>query len=141
MAKEPTQPLGLLLSEIEGVYHEIAVKAGLSDSELKILYTLHAKGNHCLLSDLSKLSGISRKTIHSAVKKLASQELLTLAPYDDKSKSVYLTGDGWQMARKLVEPMAKAENAILAGWSAAERDTFLRLLDAYREGLRAYAEG
>ena len=52
-----------LAGEINALYHEAAVKMGISDSVQNILYVLCEKDGKCLQSEISKLTGISRQTI------------------------------------------------------------------------------
>ena len=59
-----------LAGEINALYHEAAVKTGVSDSVQNILYVICEKGDRCLQSEISKLTGISRQTINSAIHKL-----------------------------------------------------------------------
>lgn len=59
-----------LMNEIDTAYHEAALKLGLSDSASMILYTICNLGGSCLLSDIYGLSGISRQTLNSALRKL-----------------------------------------------------------------------
>ncbi|WP_243207076.1 MarR family transcriptional regulator [Mediterraneibacter hominis] len=63
-----------LSGEINSLYHEIAVRMGLSDSVLNILYVICEKGDKCLQSEISKLTGISRQTINSAIQNLKKTE-------------------------------------------------------------------
>ena len=56
-----------LAGEINALYHEAAVKTGISDSVQNILYVLCEKDGQCLQSEISKLTGISRQTINSAI--------------------------------------------------------------------------
>ena len=51
-----------LSGEINALYHEAAVKMGVSDSVQNILYVICEKGTQCLQSEISKLTGISRQT-------------------------------------------------------------------------------
>ena len=64
--------------EINALYHEAAVKMGISDSVQNILYVLCEKGGQCLQSKISKLTGISRQTINSAIRKLEKEEIVYL---------------------------------------------------------------
>ena len=59
-----------LAGEINSLYHEAAVKAGVSDSVQNILYVICEKDGRRLQSDISKLTGISRQTINSAIRRL-----------------------------------------------------------------------
>lgn len=63
-----------LAGEINALYHEAAVKMGISDSVQNILYVLCEKGGKCLQSEISKLTGISRQTINSAIRKLEKRK-------------------------------------------------------------------
>ena len=69
-----------LAGEINALYHEAAVKMGVSDSVQNILYVLCEKENRCLQSEISKLTGISRQTINSAIRKLEKDGIITLEP-------------------------------------------------------------
>ena len=67
-----------LAGEINALYHEAAVKMGISDSVQNILYVICSKGNQCLQSEISKLTGISRQTIHSALHKLEKDGIVRI---------------------------------------------------------------
>ena len=67
-----------LAGEINALYHDAAVKMGISDSVQNILYVICEKGDQCLQSDISKLTGISRQTINSAIRKLEKDEIIYL---------------------------------------------------------------
>ena len=75
---EQLQYYNLLTSEIDEAYHNASLKLGLSDSAMMILYALCSRENPCPLLEIAKLTGISRQTIHSAIKKLEAQGILTL---------------------------------------------------------------
>ena len=53
-----------LFGETNAVYHDMAVKMGLSDSAMNILYTICDSGESCLLKEICRRSGISK---HSAI--------------------------------------------------------------------------
>ena len=69
-----TQQYTYLAGEINALYHEAAVKAGISDSIQNILYVICENGTSCLQSEISKLTGISRQTINSAIRKLEKED-------------------------------------------------------------------
>lgn len=58
-----------LLSETEAAYHEAAVRLGLSDSAMQILYLLADREGSCPLRDVSAQTGISKQTVHSAIRR------------------------------------------------------------------------
>ena len=70
--------LNYLTSEIDAAYHEAARKLGLSDSTMMVLYAACNNGGSCLLSDICKISGTSKQTINSALRKLEADGLIYL---------------------------------------------------------------
>ena len=55
-----------LLSQVNSVYHDAALKLGLTDSELDILYSLNEHGSGCNQSIFYKETGTTKSTINSA---------------------------------------------------------------------------
>lgn len=81
-----------LAGEINALYHEAAVKTGVSDSVQNILYVICEKGDRCLQSEISKLTGISRQTINSAIHKLEKEGIITLEQGKGEIRSSVLPG-------------------------------------------------
>lgn len=78
-----------LSAEITSLYHEAAVKIGISDTVLNILYVLCEKEGQCLQSDIFRLTGISRQTINSAIRKLEKSELVYLEQRGPKYNGLF----------------------------------------------------
>lgn len=133
---ENNNQLGFLISEIDAVYHEASVKLQISDSVLQILYALYLNGNKCLLSDITKMSGISRKTIHSSIKKLEVDGIIRIEPYNERNKCILLTDKGVRIADEKIAPLVKIENEIISSWEPEERETYLKLMNRYYEDLK-----
>ncbi len=133
---ENNHQLGFLISQIDALYHEVSVRLHVSDSVLKILYALYLNGNKCLLSDIAKLSGISRKTIHSAVKKLELDGIICMEPYNERNKSILLTDKGAVVVNEKIVPLVKIEHEIISSWELEEQETYLKLLDKYYKDLK-----
>lgn len=83
-----------LSAEITSLYHKAAVKMGISDTVLNILYVLCEKEGQCLQSDIFRLTGISRQTINSAIRKLEKSELVYLEQREGRNTMVCLTEKG-----------------------------------------------
>ena len=62
-----------LVGEIDGVYHEMSLRLGLSDSAMIVLYTLCDSGGPCPLRDICRRSGLSKQTVNSALRKLEAR--------------------------------------------------------------------
>ena len=129
-----------LTAEIDAVYHDAALRLGLSDSALMILYTVCTYGESCLLHDITRLSGVSKQTIHSALHKLADEGIVYLEPVSGRKKRVCLTETGKAFAEQTVLQVIEIENEIFGGWTEAEREMYIgltqRYLSAFREKVK-----
>lgn len=120
-----------LISEIDSVYHEAAVKFGLSDSAMSILYAICDNGEGCLLHEICFYTGISKQTINSALRKLEREEIVYLEPLNAKSKKVYLTEKGRDLAEKTAFRILQMEDEIFASWKKEDVDKYLELTESY----------
>ena len=129
-----------LAGEINALYHEAAVKTGVSDSVQNILYVICEKGDRCLQSEISKLTGISRQTINSAIHKLEKEGIITLEQGKGRNTIVCLTVEGKAFARQKIYPLFEIENKIWEDWTEEEQQQYLLLTQKYRDGLKKYME-
>lgn len=119
----------LLLSEIESAYHDAALKLGMSDSVMLILYTICCGGGECLLGDIT--SGASKQTINSALRKLEADNVVYLKTFEGRKKKVCLTEKGRQLVKDTVLRVIKIENEIFGLWSDEEKDIYIELTQRY----------
>ena len=127
-----------LSGEINALYHEAAVKTGISDSVQNILYVICGKGTQCLQSEISKLTGISRQTINSAVRKLERDGIVRLEQGKGRNTVVCLTEEGKRFAAEKISPLFEIEEKIWGEWTAEERQQYLRLTKKYRDALERH---
>lgn len=127
-----------LSGEINALYHEAAVKMGISDSVQNILYVICEKGDSCLQSEISKLTGISRQTINSAIRKLEKEGIVNITQGTGRNTVVSLTEKGKKFAHEKVEPLFDIENRIWNDWTEAEQRQYLLLTQKYRDALEKY---
>ncbi|MCI9556865.1 MAG: winged helix-turn-helix transcriptional regulator [Lawsonibacter sp.] len=120
-----------LHSEMDGLYHTLAVRAGLSDSALDILYALCVLGDGCLQRDVCALSFTSKQTIHSSIRKLEQDGLLRLQPGQGREVHIRLTPRGSRLIQEKVLPILDLERQAMACLSPEERESFLRLTRQY----------
>ena len=120
-----------LHSEMDGLYHTLAVRAGLSDSALDILYALCVLGDGCLQRDVCALSFTSKQTIHSSIRKLEQDGLLRLQPGQRREVHIRLTPQGSRLIQEKVFPILDLERQAMACLSPEERESFLRLTRQY----------
>ncbi len=133
-----TEQYTYLAGEINALYHEAAVKMGISDSIQNILYVICEKGKRCLQSDISKLTGISRQTINSAIRKLENTGIVYLEQGKGRNTIVCLTEKGEQYALEKIYPLFEIENKIWNEWTIEEQQEYLRLTQKYRDSLKKY---
>lgn len=129
-----------LSGEIDSTYHEAAVKIGVSDSVLNILYVLCEKGNKCLQSEIFKLTGMSRQTINSAIRKLEKDEIVYLEQGTGRNTVVCLTEKGKKFSEEKIYPIFEIENMIWSEWTQEERNQYLELTKKYNDSFKKYVK-
>lgn len=127
-----------LAGEINALYHEAAVKMGISDSVQNILYVLFEREGRCLQREVGKLTGISRQTINSAIRKLEREGIVYLEQGKGKNTILCLTQKGEKFAEEKIMPLYEAENSIWKEWTPQEQQQYLTLTEKYRDGLKKY---
>lgn len=127
-----------LAGEINSLYHEAAAAAGISDSVQNILYVLCEKQGQCLQSEISRLTGISRQTINSAIRRLEIDGILCLIQGRGRNTIVCLTEKGKVFAEEKVRPLFEIENKIWEEWTEDERQQYLLLTQKYRDALKKH---
>lgn len=129
-----------LLGEMEGVYHDISLQLGLSDSVSKILYTLCIFENRCPLRLLARQNGLSKQTVHSAIQHLEADGLVLLEPAGGKSKDVVLTERGKIYAAQTAARIVEIENSIFASWPPEDVQRYLSLTEEFLHALQIRAQ-
>lgn len=128
-----------LLGEIDGVYHEMSLKLGLSDSAMIVLYSICDSGSSCLLRDICRRSGLSKQTVNSALRKLEAAGAVYLEPVSARSKSACLTEAGKALAERTAERVIRIENDIFASWPQEDVKRYLELTEQFLLALREKA--
>lgn len=125
-----------LLSEIDEVYHEVAIRQGFSDSAMAILYALSDNDGQCRLPELIKSAGLNKQTANSALRKLEQEDIVYLEPAGGKSKRVCLTEKGLATVHETVERVLDVEKEIYSSWSQEEWELYVQLTERYLNQLR-----
>ena len=120
-----------LISEINEAYHDVALKLELSDSAMQILYVICNGGGECLLSEIVKMSGISKQTINSAMRKLENEGVVITEDATARKKLVRLSEKGKQHVKDTVQKVIDIENEIFASWTQEEWQSYLNLTKRY----------
>ena len=136
MYSERARIYAYLSAEITSLYHEAAVKMGISDTVLNILYVLCERDGKCLQSDIFRLTGISRQTINSAIRKLERDGLAYLEQLEGRNTMVCLTEKGRDFCTQKILPLFKIENKIWDEWTVDEQDKYILFTQKYRDSLK-----
>lgn len=118
-------------NDMDALYHQAARRLGISDSALCILYVMHEKGDHCLLHDVCRDSGMSKQTINSAIRGLEKQGVLYLEQDCGKMKRICLTDAGRAYMQQTAGRLLQAESNAFAEWTQQEFAMYLTLLEKY----------
>ena len=132
--------INCLMSDIDAAYHLASVKLGVSDSTSFIFYMLYIHDGYCLLNDIYRLSGISKQTVNSALRKLESENMIYLENLNGKAKKVCATESGKPYIYEVSEKLYKAETAAFHEWSAEEIRAFIGTLEKYNALFRKQIE-
>lgn len=125
-----------LLNETDAAYHEAAIRFGLPDSSMIVLYTICDAGNSCPLRNICRYAGVSKQTINSALRRLEADGIIYLENTDGKNKTVYLTDEGQKLAEQTATKVIAIENDIFASWTVEEVDQYLALTERYLQNFK-----
>ena len=120
------------------LYHNVAVRMGLSDSAFDILYALDGLGDGCLQKDVCTASGLSKQTVNTSVHKLEQAGYVELRVEHGRGTHLHLTGRA--LVAERIRPVAGAEEAAFAAMAPGECEELLRLTRVYLEHLRGLVD-
>ncbi len=120
---------------INSIYHDAALKMGMTDSERDILYVICDLGSGCNQSALYKNTGMTRSTVNSALRKMEKAGILYVKSGEGRNTCVYLTEYGEKYLSSTVGKIVEIENKIFTGWSKKEQELFIALNERYAEQL------
>jgi DNA-binding MarR family transcriptional regulator len=129
-----------LASDLDSLYHQAAVKLGLSDSVMFVLYLVYEKDGKCPLNDIRKETSISKQTLNSAVRKLESEEIIYLEQNGGRAKTVCLTEKGKEYVSHTIARLFNAECSAFNGWTEEEISQYLNLMEKYNDDFRKQIE-
>ena len=128
--------------EQDALYHGVAVRHGLSDTALWILYILHITEGDCTQQDLIRQCFFSKQTINTAVSGLVKKGALTLEmiPGTRNLKRLLLTEAGKEIAAETAAPMREAEKRAYGCLSDEEMGQYLQMTEKLTQALRKEME-
>lgn len=120
-----------LMGEIELRYHYLNLKLGLSDSYMKVLYSIFHYGGKASIKNICTLSGLPKQTVNSALRKMESEKIIFVETINSKNKLANLTEYGIKYAEKTVEVLIDIEDKIFSSWDKDELALYIRLTEKY----------
>lgn len=128
--------INCLTEDIDSLYHQAALKLGVSDSILFVLYMIYINGEKCALYDIYNLYGISKQTINSAIRRLEDEDIVYLEKQDGRSKIVCLTEKGKAYTKQTAAKLFDAECNAFSDWSDEEMELYIKLIGKHNSSLR-----
>ena len=128
------QQYNAIYSETTNEYHELNRRLGLSDTESIILYAVSLDENVSQRA-ICGLSGLSKQTINSAVKKMIREGILESLS-GRKNEKLVPTVKGNKIIEEKVNVIVDIENRILQSWTEEEKEIFLELSKRFLNSLK-----
>ena len=128
------QQYNAIYSETTNEYHELNRRLGLSDTESIILYAVSLDENVSQRA-ICGLSGLSKQTINSAVKKMIREGILE-SLNGRKNEKLVPTAAGKKIIEEKVNVIVDIENRILQSWTEEEKEIFLELSKRFLNSLK-----
>ena len=113
-------------------YRELARRSGMSECAFWIFYSIKISVDGITQKEICEMMYEPKQTVNSAIKKLEQQGYLYLEKEENtRSKRVYLTEKGEQIAEKFAIPVISSEIKAFEMMTEKERMEFLRLSEKY----------
>ena len=124
----------IIYKKFDKLYHDIAVKLGISDTVFWIFHSICEYGDSFTQSLLVDYLGSPKQTINSAITNLIKDDYLSINCEEDKKcKELVLTEKGTIFLESKILPIVKAENEAYAKFSKEELELFFKVLDTKYE--------
>lgn len=126
-----SQEIARLYREFDEIFHNMALRSGLSDSAFLIFYAIAELGEGCLQKDIADRYFISRQTVSSSIRVLENKRYLFLRPGKRRDMHIYLTDSGKDFLESRLYPLLVMEDEAMAAMPPGERQEFFRLFQKY----------
>lgn len=124
--------------EQDAIYHNAALRYGLSDTVMWLLYNISDSSEPCTQQKLCQQCFFPKQTINTAVSKLVRDGFVSLETLQGtrNQKMITLTQKGQELVSSTTDCLKKAESRAYGKLTAAELDTYLKLGSRLTECLR-----
>ena len=128
--------------EQDFIYHNVAVRFGLSDTAMWVLYNVYASQNVITQQELCRQCFFAKQTVNTAIASLSKNGYVELEaiPGTRNQKKILLTAKGNALAKRTIAPLIEAESRAYSALSRDELDTYLKMTTRLTVSLREETE-
>ena len=125
--------------EQDSVYHGVAGKFALSDTDLWVLYKVYDADDTVTQQELCRQGCFAKQTVNSSIARLSKNGYVSLEviPGTRNHKKILLTAAGTELTQRTIIPLMEAEARAYGTLTREELDAYLsmtvRLIAALRE--------
>lgn len=131
----PLKEFNRIYKKTNAIYHDIALRLGLSDSAFDILYSISELGDGCLQKDICNATCIPKQTIHSSIRQMEKSGYLTLSSGKGRSMHITLTDLGKNLLERTIYPVMQMEGEAFHCMTDEECQQMLALFGKYIQAL------
>ena len=131
----PLKEFNRIYKKTNEIYHDIALRLGLSDSAFDILYSISELGDGCLQKDICNATCIPKQTIHSSIRQMEKSGYLTLSSGKGRSMHITLTDLVKNLLERTIYPVMQMEGEAFHCMTDEECQQMLALFGKYIQAL------
>ena len=128
--------------EQDFIYHNVAMKFGLSDTAMWVLYNVYASKDVITQQELCRQCFFAKQTVNTAIISLSKNGYVVLEaiPGTRNQKKILLTGEGTALAEATIAPLIEAEARAYSALSSEELESYLEMTTRLTVALREETE-
>lgn len=128
--------------EQDFIYHSTAVRYGLSDTGMWVLYNVYAAADTVTQQELCRQCFFPKQTVNTAITRLIENGYMTLEviPGTRNQKKILLTAKGAELAERTVGQLIEAEKRAYAALTPEELQVYLAMATRLTAALREETE-
>lgn len=124
--------------EQDAIYHNVAVKYGLSDTAMWVLYNIYLANDVITQQELCRQCFFAKQTVNTAITSLTKNGYVELEniPGTRNHKKILLTAKGTQLTEVTIKPLVEAENNAYNVLNSEELKAYLDMTTRLTVSLR-----
>ena len=128
--------------EQDAIYHNVAVKYGLSDTAMWVLYNIYLAEDVITQQELCRQCFFAKQTVNTAITSLIKNGYVELESIlgTRNHKRILLTQKGIRLADVTIKPLVEAENKAYAVLDREEIEAYLDMTTRLTVSLREETE-